>query len=63
MEPISGEDNLDSHYLEAEFFIFSSKPIEGPTEELKHFKEVFDFSKLDPPHELYSENKNKLLEK
>ena len=36
-------------------FIISFKPIKGLVEDLKQIREVFDFSDLDPSHELYSE--------
>ena len=43
------------HYLDTDSFIFSFKPFKSLIEYLKHFKEDFDFSDLDPSHELYSE--------
>ena len=59
MQPYFGEDNLELHYFDTGSFIFSFKPIKSSIEELKHFKEDFDLSDLDPSHELYSEaNKN-----
>ena len=56
MQPYFGEDNLELHYLDTDSFIFSFKPIKSLFEDLKHFKEDFDFSDLDPSHELYSED-------
>ena len=59
MQPYFGEDNLELHYLDTDSFIFSFKPIKSLIEGLKHFKEDFVFSDLDPSHELYSKvNKN-----
>ena len=59
MQAYFGEDNLELHYLDTDSFIFSFKPTESLIEDLKHFKEDFDFSDLHPSHELYSEaNKN-----
>ena len=49
-----GEDNLEILYIVTDCFIFSFKPIKGLIEDLKHFKEDFDFSDLDPFNELYS---------
>ena len=57
------EDNLELHYLDTDSFIFSIKPIESLIEDLKHFKEDFDFSDLDPSHELYSETNKKVIGK
>ena len=47
-----GEDNLELHYLDTDSFIFSFKSIKSLIEDLKHFKEDFEFSDLDPSHEL-----------
>ena len=63
MQPYFGEDNLVLHYLDTDSFIFSSKPIKSLIEDLKHFKEDFDFSDLDPSHVLYSEANKKVLAK
>ena len=63
MQPYYGEDNLELHYLDTDSFIFSFKPIKSLIEGLKHFKEDFDFSDLDPSHELYSETNQEVLGK
>ena len=63
MQPYFGEDNLELHYLDTNSFIFSFKPIKSLIEDLKHFKEDFDFSDLDPSHELYSEANKKVIGK
>ena len=63
MQPYFGEDNLELHYLDTDSFIFSFKPIKSLTEDSKHFKEDFDFSDLDPSHELYSEANKKVIGK
>ena len=55
MRPYFGEHNLELPYLDTDSFIFSFKPIKSLIEELNYFKEDFDFSYLDPSHELYSE--------
>ena len=60
MQPYFGEDNLELHYLNTDSFIFSFKPIKSLIENLKHFNEDFDFSDLDPSHELYSKD-NKIV--
>ena len=60
MQPYVGEDNLELLYLDFDSFIFSFKPIKSLIEDLKHFKEDFDFSDLDPSHELYSEDNKKV---
>ena len=63
MQPYFGEDNLEYHYLDTDSFIVSFKPIKSLIEDLKHFKEDFDFSDLDPSHELYSEANKKVFGK
>ena len=63
MQPYFGEDNLELHYLDTDSFIFSFKPIKNLIEDLKYFKEDFDFSDLDPSHELYSKNNKKIIGK
>ena len=63
MQTNFGEDNLELQYLDTDSFIFSFKPIQSLIEDLKHFKEDFDFSDLDPSHELYSEANKKVLAK
>ena len=52
MQPYFGEDNLELHYSDADGFIFSIKPIKSLIEDFKNFKEDFNFSDLDPFHEL-----------
>ena len=57
------EGNLQLHNLDTDSFIFSFKPIKSLIEYLKHFREDFDFSDLDPSHELYSEANHKVIGK
>ena len=54
---------MELHYLDTDSFKFSFKPIKSLIEDLKHFKEDFDFSDLDPSHELYSEANKKVIGK
>ena len=63
MQSYFGEDNLELHYLDTDSFIFSFKPIKNSIDDLKHFKEDFDFSDLDPSRELYSEANKKVIGK
>ena len=63
MQPYFGEDSLELHFIGNDSFIFSFKPIKAVVEDLKHFEEVFDFSDLDPSHELFSEHNKKSFEK
>ena len=63
MQPFFGEDNLELQYLDTDSFIFSFKPIKSLIEDLKQFKEDFDFSDLDPSHELYSKDNKKVIGK
>ena len=63
MQPYFGEYNLELHYLDTDSFIFSFKPIKSLIEDLKHFKDDFDFSDLDPSHELYSQVNKKVIGK
>ena len=60
MQPYFGVDNLELHYLDTDSFIFSFKPIKSLIEDLKHFKNDFDFSDLDPSQEIYSKLNKKL---
>ena len=55
MQPNFGGDNLELYYLDTDSFTFSFKPIKSLIKVLKYFKEDFDFSDLNPSHELYSE--------
>ena len=63
MQPNFGEDNLELHYLDTDAFIFSFKPIKSLIEDIKYFEDDFDFSDLDPSHELYSEDNKKVIGK
>ena len=63
MQPYFGENNLELHYLDTDSFIFSFKPIKSLIEDLKHFEDDFDFSDLDPSHELYSKDNKKVIGK
>ena len=63
MQPYFGESNLELHFLDTDSFIISFKPVTSLIEDLKYFKEEFDFSDLDPYHELYSENIKKVIGK
>ena len=51
------------HCLDTNSFIISFKPIKSLIEDLKNFKEDFDFSDLDPSHELYSKDNKKVIGK
>ena len=63
MQLYFGKDNLELHFLDTDSFIFSFKPIKSLIEDLKHFKDDFDFSDLDPSLELYSEINKKVVGK
>ena len=63
MQPYFRENDLELQYIDTDSFIFSFKPIKNLIEDLQHFKEDFDFSDLNPSHELYSEAKKKVLGK
>ena len=63
MQPYFGEDSLELHYLDTDSIIFSFKPLKSLIEDLKYFQEDFDFSDLDPSHELYSEDNKKVIGK
>ena len=54
---------MELQYSDTDSFIFSFQPIKSSIEDLKCFKEDFDFSKLDPSHELYSEDNEKVMGK
>ena len=61
MQPCFGEYNLELQYLDIDSFIFSLNQTKSLINDIKNFKEDFDFSDLDPSHELYSEDNKKLL--
>ena len=63
MQPFFGEHNLKLHYLDTDSFIFPFKPIENLIKDINYFEEDFDFSDLDPSHELYSENNENVIGK
>ena len=63
MQPYFGEHNLDLHYMDTDAYIFFFKPIKVIIEDLKHFRKDFDFSDLEPSHELYSEENKKSCRK
>ena len=63
MQPYFGDDNLELHYLDTDSFIFSFEPFKTLIEYIKYFKEDFGFSDLDPSHELYSEDNEKVIGK
>ena len=54
---------MELHYLDTVSFIISFKPNKNLIEDLKYFQENFDFSDLDPSHELYSEDNEKVIGK
>ena len=63
MQPYFGEDDLELHYLDTDFFIFPFKSVTSLLENLKYFKDDFDFSDLDPSQELYSKDNKKVIGK
>ena len=63
MQPYFGDNILHLQYLDTDSFIFSFKSIKSLNVDLNHFKEDFDFSDLDPSHELYSETNKKVIGK
>ena len=56
-QPCFGEVKLELHFINTDGFIISFKPIKCLIEGSKHFQKGFDFSDLDPYHELCSEDK------
>ena len=52
---------MESHYFDTDSFIFSFNSIKSLIEDSKYFKDDFDFSDLDPSHELYSEVNKKVI--
>ena len=54
---------MELHYLDTDSFIFSFKPNKSLIEDLKYFREDFDFSDMDPSHELYSKENKKVIGK
>ena len=56
-QPFFGVDNLKLRYMGADSLKFSFKLFKSLIKDLKHFKEDFDFSVLDPTHDLHSKAK------
>ena len=63
MQPYFGQDNLELHSLDTDSCLFSFKPIKSLTEDLKQFKQDFDFSDLYPSHEPHSKDNEKVNKK
>ena len=54
MQAYFGVNKLKLHYIDSDSFIFSFKPIRDLFEDLKLFKDDFDFSDLDASPEPFS---------
>ena len=52
MQSYSREIKLEFQYIVTDKLLNSFKPIKGLIEDIKLLKEDFDFSDLDPSHEL-----------
>ena len=61
MHTCFGEDCLQLHYKDTESFTISFEPIKGLIESFKHFKEELDLSDVDPTHEVYPKDNEKVL--
>ena len=55
-QPYFEEYNLEWHYIDTDCFICSSRPGESLIGDVKQLKEDFDFTDLDPSHELPSKH-------
>ena len=62
LQPYFGQENLQLHYMGCDSFILSIKS-ENIIKDLKNLEDIFDFSKIDENHELYSEKNKKVLGK
>ena len=56
------KDNLKLHYIDTDAFVLSIKTGDV-IKDLEHFKDDFDFSDLDPNHQLYSPTNKKVIGK
>ena len=62
LQPCFGQENIQLHYMDCDSFILSIKS-ENIIKDLKNLEDIFDFSKIDENHELYSERNEKVLGK
>ena len=62
LQPYFGQDNLQLHYMDCDSSFLSIKS-EDIIKDLKNLDDVFDFSKIDVNHEVYSEKNKKVLGK
>ena len=57
LQPYFGQENFQLHYIDTDAFVLSVYTKDN-VNDLKNLEDIFDFSKLDENHELFSE-KNK----
>ena len=57
LQPYFGQEKIQLHYIDTDAFVLSLKT-QDFIKDLKKLEDIFDFSKLDRNHELFS-NKNK----
>ena len=62
LQPYFGQENIQLHYMDCDSFILSINS-ENIIKDLKNLEDIFDFSKIDENHELYSEKNKKILGK
>ena len=62
LQPYFGQENLQLHYIDTDGMFLSMKT-KDIIKDLKNLEDIFDFSNLDKNHELYSENKHKIIGK
>ena len=56
LQPFFGVNSLELYYIDPNSFIISFEPIKGLLVDVKLFTDDFEFSDLDPSHELYSKD-------
>ena len=62
LQPYFGQEKLQLHYIDTDGMILSMKT-ENIIKDLKNLEDIFDFSKLDENHELFSEKNKKVIGK
>ena len=62
LQPFFGQENIQLHYTDTDPFVLSLNT-KNIIEDLKNLEDIFDFSKIDEKHELFSNKNRKVIGK
>ena len=62
LQPYFGQEKIQVHYIDTDGMILSMKT-ENNIKDLRNLEDIFDFSKFDENHELFSEKNKKVIGK